>query len=407
MVSTRRQKHAVAAASNPLKDAGILRHVFSFLPGSYLFIGAVCNEWSQSYACMENQQLCKVSLYNNINFVMSDCRSTLYCAAVASPATARLAARCGLMTHKNTKLQIISGLHAGRETLAALLELGMPLSDTVLEAVALSGRLNILQHLFTQQQCPRPTSLSCYAARSGSISMLSWLNDECGYQFNWQTCAGAAQGGQLAVLQHLRRKGCVWETDYIACWAATSGSVEAVEWLRQQPGIVIDANVLAWAAGTGQIALCKHLHSAGCNLSADACTHAAGGHHPGMLRWLREHGCPWDASEVITAAGFNGCTEILDYVVQQGEALSTELLTVALNCAGSYNHLEAAQWLRQRGAGWPAVLGAGENPDIRPWRDAMVVWARAEGCTAPAATAEVATDSDSNSGSDSELDDEE
>jgi hypothetical protein len=74
-------------------------------------------------------------------------------------------------------MQMVAGLHADVETLTALLELGMPLTDAVVNAVALSGRLNILQHLFTKHHCPLavPDVLSFNAARSGSIIMLDWL----------------------------------------------------------------------------------------------------------------------------------------------------------------------------------------------------------------------------------------
>jgi hypothetical protein len=61
---------------------------------------------------------------------------------------------------QNVKLELIAGLHANVETLTELRELGMALSETLVKAVALAGRLNILQHLFAEQQCPRPTSLS-------------------------------------------------------------------------------------------------------------------------------------------------------------------------------------------------------------------------------------------------------
>jgi hypothetical protein len=59
--------------------------------------------------------------------------------------------------------------------------------------------------------------------------------------------------------------------------------------------------------------------------------------------------------------------------------LDAELLTEALKYTGTHNQLQAAQWLRQRGAQWPAVLcnGYGE------WTGVVLAWARAEGCTSP------------------------
>jgi hypothetical protein len=312
-----------------------------------------------------------------------DCATTLCSAAVASPATARLACECGLQLLTETSVQVTAGLRADMGTLNALYELGMPLSDIVVRAAALSGRLKILQHLLTEHQCSVPTSLSHDDACSGNISMLNWLKAESLCAFDDFTCAGAAKGGRLAALQHLCNEGCDWDVEYIACCAAYSGNIAAVEWLRQQQGTVINADTLAWAAAGGQIAMCQHLRSTGCDWNASACNDAASYGEVDTLRWLRENGCPWDVNGVCTDASRYGSTNILDYVTEQGEVLDAELLTDALNCAGAYNQLRAAQWLRQHGAQWPAVLAYGQPPYAHEWSGDILAWARAEGCTSP------------------------
>jgi hypothetical protein len=70
---------------------------------------------------------------------------------------------CGLDIYtqdedKNECLWIMAGLHADIETLAVLHECGMQFSDTVVRAAALSGRLDVLQHLITcNASVRRPT----------------------------------------------------------------------------------------------------------------------------------------------------------------------------------------------------------------------------------------------------------
>jgi hypothetical protein len=198
-------------------------------------------------------------------------------------------------------------------------------------------------------------------------------------------CAGAAKGGHLAALKYLRSEGCAWNKHYIACYAAASGSIETAEWLRLQPGIEINAEVLTAAAGASQIAMCEHLLRTGCEWDSDACRKAADKGHLDTLRWLREHGCPWVLGAICADASFNGYTEIFDYVIEQGEVLSAFELTYCLNRAGARDHMETAQWLRQRGAEWPDVLGLTQQYQ---WSDAMIAWARAEGCTSPTVPAE-------------------
>jgi hypothetical protein len=381
--SKSKQKQA-AVVVDPLRDAGILGQVFKLLPGSYLFLGAVCTEWKAAYATLEDQQLCSVSLYDNDKLVTCCCKTTCYSAAVASPATARLAHSCGLSArYKDINLQVIVGLHADMQTLAALRELGMRFKSFVTDAAALSGRLDILQRLATNDECAGRRVLSHHAARSGSIAMLQWLKAK-GCAFYHHTCAGAAWGGHLAALQHLRSERCDWKIANIACYAAASGTIEVIDWLRQQQGVDINAATLVWAAGAGHTAMCAHLRSLDCGWDSTACASAAVYGHVYTLQWLRSNGCPWDVHKVCTNAARDGATAILDYVVEQGEVLDAELLTHALNAAGSNSQLQAAQWLRQRGALWPAVLRYGERADsVKQWSGESLAWARAEGCTAP------------------------
>jgi hypothetical protein len=79
----------------PLSDAVILKQVFSFVPGHWLFLGAVCREWQALYAGMEDQQVCSLEEGNN-KFVTCGPKTTLCSAAVASPETARLAIMSGM-----------------------------------------------------------------------------------------------------------------------------------------------------------------------------------------------------------------------------------------------------------------------------------------------------------------------
>jgi hypothetical protein len=291
----------------------------------------------------------------------------------------RLARSCGLAVRHSIRLQLVAGQYADSDALSALRELGMPFSNYIVKAAAHSGRLPILQHLLSDQQCPKLYDLSRYAASSGSINMLQWLKAE-GFQFDSFTSHGAAAAGQLLALQHLRSDGCEWDSARILCSAASGGNIDVVEWLRQQQDIEISADVMGWAAAAGQTAMCQLLRSIGCYWDADACSAAAANGHCATLRWLRESGCAWNASEMCIAAAGNGHTDILDYILEQGEVFSAELLELALNHTGMLNELQAAQWFRQHGAEWPAVLG---NSVDEEWHDDIVAWARAEGCDSP------------------------
>jgi tripartite-type tricarboxylate transporter receptor subunit TctC len=115
-------------------------------------------------------------------------------------------------------------------------------------------------------------------------------------------------------------------------------------------------------------------------MGESTCEEAAFNGHVSTLRWLQEHGCPWDAIDICASAAQGGSVDVLVYLQQQGIESTAEALTQMLKVAGANNHLAAAQWLRQQGASWPAKLCS-----FRQWSGDTLAWARAEGCTSPTA----------------------
>jgi hypothetical protein len=138
--------------SDPLRDVGIVQHVFTFLPGSWLFLSAVCREWNGIYAKLADHQVWSSSLYSKRSPVTFGAKTTLCSAALASPASARLACECGLQIRNYDRLQLIAGQYASVQTLHTLRELGMPFGEILISSVALSDRLDILQRLLVKQR---------------------------------------------------------------------------------------------------------------------------------------------------------------------------------------------------------------------------------------------------------------
>ena len=152
-----------------------------------------------------------------------------------------------------------------------------------------------------------------------------------------------------------------------------------IAWVRQQPDIELDNEAMEAAAAEGHTAVCEYLRAEQCPWGTSACDAAAFNGHTDTLRWLHEHGCPWEAETVRESAASHSTVEVMVYL-QQHDLLSTPaVLTRMLNTAGTYNTLAAAQWLRQQGAEWPAVL----NYCDLAWSGETLAWARAEGCTSP------------------------
>jgi hypothetical protein len=134
--------------------------------------------------------------------------------------------------------------------------------------------------------------------------------------------------------------------------------------------------------------VCEYVLEQQCPYDESVCEFAAGNGHADTLRWLREKNFPWNREGMRTAAARSGSVDILQYLVQQGAQWNADELTDMLSRAASRNKLAAAQWLRQKGAEWPAILQY-EYVTFRivfsltPWHAEVVAWARQAGCTSP------------------------
>ena len=87
------------------------------------------------------------------------------------------------------------------------------------------------------------------------------------------TCAYAARGGHLEVLQWARANGAPWDEDTCTA-AARSGHLEVLQWAR--------ANGCPWSEAT--------------------CACAARGGHLEVLQWARANGAPWNPKDCEDAA---------------------------------------------------------------------------------------------------------
>jgi hypothetical protein len=102
------------------------------------------------------------------------------------------------------------------------------------------------------------------AAQQGHLGIMKWF-DKMQTQQNktqklWskKTCAAAAEGGYLEVLQWLREKGCPWD--------------------------------------------------------ALTCARAARNDHLHVLQWARQNSCPWNKNECLTRAKAQGHSPIVKWI---------------------------------------------------------------------------------------------
>jgi hypothetical protein len=128
--------------------------------------------------------------------------------------------------------------------------------------------------------------------------------------------------------------------------------------------------------------VCQFLHGEHCQWDSRATNYSAFAGYAHALRWLLQHDCPVDLGHegLLFVAAIGGHTSVL-HVLLDAEVLVAPAQAIdTLSWACEYKQLAAAKWLKQHGAEWPAVL-CDDYGD--PWLDAVVAWARSEGCTSP------------------------
>jgi hypothetical protein len=223
------------------------------------------------------------------------------------------------------------------------------------------------------------------AALAGHFDVLKFLNSEACPLDKW-CCTAAAYRGDLDMLIWLRVRYCPWDMFAVSIAAASSGNVVMVMWLKDDQKWALDTVLMLHAAEAGHLPMCRYLTDQGL-WHAMACFHAMRGGHTEVLQHLMAHGNPYQVPYWTRGAARRGNIDILTVILEGPQPVTADDMTVMLRIAGARGHLEAAQWLRQRGAVWPAVLvdeyTGSQGVHRHQWSDLVLEWARREGCISP------------------------
>jgi hypothetical protein len=337
------QKCSAAENSNPLLQSGVLQHVLGFVgPGHWFFLATVSSLWAELYATLASTVKHRRNMLGRVPFTCTP-QMTLHSSVFASPSRMKLAHKDGVNFALRSCWKT-AGRHATVPSLKLAQELGMEYCFEVMHGAAECNKLDVLQFLHAQG-CAWEARISTIVAQRGDLEMLRWVHEQ----------------------------GCDLQTRTILSSAASSGNIELTAWVKQQPGVACNQSAMAAAAAQGHTAVCELLRAEGRPWNTHACDRAASGRHLSTLSWLHENGCAWDMYTVCYAAAQGGSVDIMVYLQQQGLATTVTVLTGMLDWAGAHHELAAAQWLREQGAEWPAVL--------QNWSNTAIAWARAEGCT--------------------------
>jgi hypothetical protein len=151
-------------------------------------------------------------------------------------------------------------------------------------------------------------------------------------------------GGSVSLFNWVVAKGATWEKTTTCSAAALFGNVELLRWLREHD----------------------------CPWDEESCRRAAAFEHFETLKWLRQHHCPWD-EQTMGEAAYTGNMEMLSWLLEQGAPVDESVCADA----AQVGQLEALQWLRERGCPWDEEC-CNAAAESGHWD--VVMWARQHGC---------------------------
>jgi len=224
------------------------------------------------------------------------------------------------------------------------------------------------------------------AAKEGKLEVVKLLREK-GHSWDEYTCAYAAKGGHLKVLQWLRSHGdlsCPWNESTCA-HAAWGGHLEVLQWLRDTR--LHGRRVCPWgervcanAAKRGHLKVLQWLRSHGdlsCPWNESTCALAALNGHLEVLKWARSNGCGWDA-RICSIAALDGHLEVLVLKWARLEA-KPPCPRNERTCANAAKNdrLEVLKWARANGCKWDrwVCAWAALNGHLD-----VLKWAQANGC---------------------------
>jgi hypothetical protein len=274
------------ASAQALRNEGTVELILQYVGlGQMLYIPLVNTLWRRCYERVQSKAIIRApSVASAIEHVHAPW-CTSYRAVLASPSRVKLAAEHGAAAVADTDpFLIAAGKVAEIATLTAAHNLlDMPFTEDVSDGAAAAADLERLQWLVEQHDCPLSFNSVNYAAKAGSVPVLTWLKQH-GADFSEMATLLAAEAGQLAALQFfaaegipLHRKVCeaaagsgniaalqflrvelkhTWDIDAVCARTAYIGSIDIMKWIVAQYGGTLihdELNTFRSAAHAGDL----------------------------------------------------------------------------------------------------------------------------------------------------------
>jgi hypothetical protein len=222
----------VLSNSNPLLNSSILEIIFGYVgPGHWLFLATLSKSCKESYLSIQQRRIHFWDEDRHIYVtVCGTSHITLTSAAFSSSSCFRLAVEHGMQLPSNNsrRQQRIAGEHSSLETLKVALQLGLNMTDAVVQGAAESGSLAKLNWLHTEHGCQFNADTVFAAAKTGQLDICKFLVADHGCPLLQRACYIAISRDYTELLNWLREQGCPWDHRDYCISASVYGSVQVM-----------------------------------------------------------------------------------------------------------------------------------------------------------------------------------
>lgn len=217
-------------------------------------------------------------------------------------------------------------------------EQGLEWHKDVCKFAALHGHLDCLKFAH-ENSCPWNADVYKLAARGGHLDCMKYAHRE-GLEWSPNACRMAAYFGHLSCLQYAHENGCPWHVLTLG-HAAMQGHASCLQYALEH-GCPLDGESRLVSK---QLACLELFHIHNIPLTVAMSSNCASCSDVACLRFLFEHGCPYDNGIIVNAVR-SGSLEVLKYLVEDQLLITDENTFISALLRGD---LSCLQYLLDQG----------------------------------------------------------
>ncbi|GFH47592.1 hypothetical protein CTEN210_04067 [Chaetoceros tenuissimus] len=366
----------------------LLKHCFSFIPGSYVNVAPVSRQFFSNYStvgiddsltALSTDVLLKIgrNRRTTVDAVSNDAQLTEYCFIIAAPDDFMIKV-CHKAALKG-RTDVIDCAKAFRINLDNVMWKKDSMDVNLIENLAKEGNIEMIQYFDSSKFYLQIWKEIFYKAMaSDHIHVMKWVFQESSQYDDW----GTFMKTMIEAYEHVLEGVEATEVTFRLCgMAAERGNIQVLEYCHQNN---LQFNVLSELCDFSMenkdeekaLESLKWLRRHGCPWDEDLCELAARNNYFNVLKWARSEGCPWNEN-TMKAAAESGNTVIIKYCIENECPMTEEACESAMLNKDRSKALEVLKLLRNLACPWDSwtILNAIDNHNFE-----AMMWAKRNGC---------------------------